>query len=666
MEAFSAQFVAKPRKDRTHGQSRWGNYEACLRISTFFMLLFSAFFLIMPETGNAQVWVSSGFKPGADAQHETAYCSTSAIDPKTGQVSLAASDYRMLTVNCTVTASTGATFTVQTCIPTGYEIYVDPDAYEGFGANPTVFCTINFQPSPGVEYIINSFHSLLMFDTCDIDPYCWPDPEGFGIYPSPVPLPAYTTDAISVTKELTGTGIFQGWSEYNLNGGIDLATSSAQYPGCPTPTITSISPSTWLAGETYKNVIITGTNFTTKDDAAKTGCPVTPVAITAATGSVTVSDVGVDSETKIAATVKPDDDDPTEPATVTAGTAPNTGTATAQINGLPPAKIEWKGTTISGTTQPAVVGQKIELHAEPKTTPPSGYTVTTSTWQVDPTNIGSLTLPSGQNGFDTSPPALDKPNTTFYWLVPNNGLNASYTYCAKVPSGKEICPSTTKATTTFNVTGPVSPNLYACGGGRTRSGCSANDPLPSVATERDSILHLVDATKKDGITFTASDDSSSAPGKFSFVQLLDSFAMNYIYQYEKPCQSNIANSGPGLDSYYPYPAITAYSAWDSPAVPLNGDDAEVIASFQATIYLMWQSGSTSDSIPISLGSLSWGWFGDAVQNERTHDFSVKQGSGSQVNAGPLVENSEYPHWAIVYHFEQGADPSQPNYNPCVH
>ncbi len=110
-----------------------------------------------------------------------------------------------------------------------------------------------------------------------------------------------------------------------------IATTTAQIVNeCPQPTIASITPSTWFAGKTYKNVAIKGTGFITKEKATD-ACPVTQVAITADTGSVTVSNVTVNSATKIAATIKPDDDDPTETATVTVGTAPNTSTAKAQI-----------------------------------------------------------------------------------------------------------------------------------------------------------------------------------------------------------------------------------------------------------------------------------------------------------------------------------------------
>jgi hypothetical protein len=114
-----------------------------------------------------------------------------------------------------------------------------------------------------------------------------------------------------------------------------ICPASPPNPGCPTsPTIASVSPSTWFAGKTYNNVVITGTGFTTADKATA-ACPATPVSIAAADGSaVPVSGVNVASATRIVVTVRPPANDPTETATVTVGTTPSTGTASAQIEAL--------------------------------------------------------------------------------------------------------------------------------------------------------------------------------------------------------------------------------------------------------------------------------------------------------------------------------------------
>ena len=127
--------------------------------------------------------------------------------------------------------------------------------------------------------------------------------------------------------EPTGSGGLWVENNYEQAGGYPV-----QIVGSPAPSITSMKPSTWFAGKTYDKVIIRGTGFITADKATA-DCPATPVNITTPDGSeVMVSGVTVDSKTKITlSSVSPAASAPTETATVTVGTAPNTGTATAQI-----------------------------------------------------------------------------------------------------------------------------------------------------------------------------------------------------------------------------------------------------------------------------------------------------------------------------------------------
>ena len=109
------------------------------------------------------------------------------------------------------------------------------------------------------------------------------------------------------------------------------AYAPVQIIGCAQPTITSVTPSTWFAGKSC-DVTITGTNFVTQAaNAANPACPITPLTVTVGTGNVTVTDVQVNSATQNSFIGQPDANDPTETATITVGTTPNTATATAQI-----------------------------------------------------------------------------------------------------------------------------------------------------------------------------------------------------------------------------------------------------------------------------------------------------------------------------------------------
>ncbi len=117
--------------------------------------------------------------------------------------------------------------------------------------------------------------------------------------------------------------------------------------GCPPPTITSLTPATWIAGQSY-DITIIGTGFQTQS-AASTACPETSLSVTEAntpqfqmgTGQsqpagaphpiVILSNVAVASSSEITATVSVPKSDPTETADVIVETPPNSATTPAQI-----------------------------------------------------------------------------------------------------------------------------------------------------------------------------------------------------------------------------------------------------------------------------------------------------------------------------------------------
>jgi hypothetical protein len=192
--------------------------------------------------------------------------------------------------------------------------------------------------------------------------------------------------------------------------------TTVQIVGCPTPTITSIKPSTWFAGKTYDNVAIVGTNFTTKDKATA-GCPETTVNITAADGSVVpVSGVTVADKTKITLTVAPPASDPTETANVTVGRNPNTATATAQIldqkpkiTSISPSNI-YVGkndvqVTISGSgfgTSPTV-NLPTGVTSSGQTSSDSQIIITLSVGYVTPTTSAKVTVTNNDNSLTSNP-----------------------------------------------------------------------------------------------------------------------------------------------------------------------------------------------------------------------------------------------------------------------
>jgi hypothetical protein len=422
-----------------------------------------------------------------------------------------------------------------------------------------------------------------------------------------------------------------------------------QIAGSPAPTITDVKPRTWLAGKTYDNVVLKGTGFIARGKATA-NCPATPVNIIAADGNVVpISNVHVASKTKITLTVAPQVSNPTDPtqtATVTAGTATfnpayilgNQILCDPSMNCTQPVISTTDGST--PPTQTVVVGQPIILTTNPKL-PVTPYK---TTWTVGGTNIDSLK--STIKGFKTKKTVLGKANAKFYWELQGTSIPVTYQYCADIPYvGKQCSPI---ATAEFNVNGPNSVNLYTCGGNVT--GCSQYGPLGSVAITPGPKLSLGNTSTNIGIVFNASYDASSPPGTFSFVQLIGNYTTTYSYKSGRSCSYDF---GSGLDNSNPYPPDSDTIADDNPDTTLYANDTEVKANMTATMYLLWTS-SVSGSIPVPLGYVDWSWFGDAVRDESTKTWSIKPDSGSQGNAGSYQSNSTYPSWDNVLH--NGANP----------
>jgi hypothetical protein len=129
---------------------------------------------------------------------------------------------------------------------------------------------------------------------------------------------------------------------------------------CPPPTVASVTPNTWFAGQTTNNVTIAGTNFVTTA-AATAACPASTVSVATPSGAVVaLGAVTVNSPTQITiATVAPPANETAETATVTVSGNP-AATATVQIQAL--------GATITDT------GNIMNGIVTVKLTAPSGTT----------------------------------------------------------------------------------------------------------------------------------------------------------------------------------------------------------------------------------------------------------------------------------------------------
>jgi hypothetical protein len=288
-------------------------------------------------------------------------------------------------------------------------------------------------------------------------------------------------------------------------------------------------------------------------------------------------------------------------------------------------KIMFNGQNITGTTQSVVVGQQIALTASY-----GNITPTSQSWTVPGTIVAGYT-PSSNSGSLNTNVTLNQQSTTFYWVF---ATSSQVTFTLNYGSNQ-----TATAQATFNISAPApaTPTVSLPTNGNsyidTFAGCTGyptqpflvfgniSGPVPGCAGTY---------TGAAGISF--SPPSTATPsGQFFFVQLVTSDNVTY------PNLSCAAT--PGLDGAYPYQSKYAQTVNDAPFAPLPY--SSITRSFGATIYLMWQS-STSSSIPVPMGSVAWSFSSSSSQTNGV--WSTPSGGGT---AGPFTvpsTTSGYPVW----------------------
>jgi len=433
-------------------------------------------------------------------------------------------------------------------------------------------------------------------------------------------------------------------------GSNSLSYGPTPYTYCPKPTITSISPNVWFAGQTYNNVTITGTGFTTTS-AATTSCPATKVLTPLTTPSRAVIALGtatVNSPTQITiATVAPPASETTEGVTVSVS-----GEASPQPNAdvLETPSITWTsdpdgsnpviaGPHTTSPNPPAVVGQQILLTTTPTAATLAALPVQLSfstnppqnPWNVTGTAVGgyptvpSMSIFSGSISLTPLSSTCRSSSTcTLYWV---SGTSPTVRYNYTLTSGQ----TSPTVSATFDVQGPsaialttptISPVTIGLYTGYLYMGMFVPPDTP-------------------GIVFNATlQQPTAAQGTIVFVQYINQY--NYQWTTSGGCPSQ--SDGPGIDTGYPFDessvGATTSSTNDSPAIPLYSNATAAQASFNATMYLMWQpSLPATPVIPVPLGSITWQWSGDAEQNGGTWSFAQQPASPT---ASIFQPSASYP------------------------
>ncbi|MGH9561434.1 MAG: hypothetical protein ACRD3S_08260, partial [Terracidiphilus sp.] len=341
------------------------------------------------------------------------------------------------------------------------------------------------------------------------------------------------------------------------------------------------------------------------------------------------------------------------------GRSPNGTSSATVIPVTPKPQIMFNGQNISGTTQAVVAGQQIPLSVPT----PTGYTIQSQSWFFAHQSAitggfvngagTSGSRPSASSGGAEAPdPPLTQNSITFYWVDPgDNGETVTYTYTLN--NGQSA-----SATATFNVGGPtgnllltgtMQPNNQGVGigvfGGLSKLS-TVNTPVPGGTV---------------GISFTANAATpQNDAGSFQWVQLINGDQTDLI-------SSTGANACPvnpdsGLDTTYPYAAVTATTTYDTPASNLVSIYGELERSFTATMYLLWDPAlpagcapasttaqgtstvSNCTSTPIPLSSVQWHWSGCGINK------LVNQANGTTWNLQCGINNvsasqaAGYPEW----------------------
>jgi hypothetical protein len=452
---------------------------------------------------------------------------------------------------------------------------------------------------------------------------------------------------LTANPAITGSGVTIG-VHYQSQGEVDLSYSISSHAstgshyitlsdrfgvsnqvafnvGDPTPNITSVSPNIWDANTTIYPVTIGGTGFGTNPTLTISGQGVT-------LNSYSGSDTQITASVTIAANA------PNETANITVTSngyygsgwvatqqgQPNNNTATATVSAAAAtaANILYFGHATTSPTAVAV-GQQISLTTTIPGGIPQGTSVTTNSWVIQGIVIKDF---SGSQAGDIVH-AWQNPNTTstsFYWVsngnVQSQTYSAQYSYClntgvcsptttadftvgAPYPVG--VTPSTTSVIVFFNPNGnpPAGPLL-----------AFQSWPAPGPG-----VNFLVHATNYP----------PSGQGQYQWVQLLTTDEIHYVEGGLQNCNYIGLAGPPWLDDVYPYgtgytgtvytTAVTNDNADDSPNTGLPSAVGDMEREFAATMFVRWipqadpscTSGAAC-TIPVPLGSESWGWCGDAV------------------------------------------------------
>jgi len=450
------------------------------------------------------------------------------------------------------------------------------------------------------------------------------------------------------------TGYWSLGLSYTLGGTILKGVFGSFIVGDPPPSISTVSPNQWTAGQDNFPVTISGSYFGSNPQLTLVGG--------GATASITShTDTGQPNGATINASVSvPNACDASGSVTITVTSTGYNGsgftaaypgesssaTSSATIVPVPgpsPAapQILFGGKNVAGATTNVVVGQQIMLTGNV----PSQACVLVQNWNWTPptgTAVGGATATT-QGGFTLAAlPSSSNNPYTFYWVYPGTfTISTQYTLV-----NGETSPVSTATFKVKGLSGATDTATSPYGGQfsiDTLKGCSGIPGGPNlvygnVMGPQPGCSGTTTGTT--GILFTAS-GSQPGTGNFLFVQLLTTDTTTYT----SSSGTETCTTTAGIDKNYPYQGQpTPTTATDAPETPLPSTKNTVNRVFQATMYLIWQS-TTASSIPFTIGFQSWGSNGTATQTKgkwKASGSGAPQGKFTAASAGQ--PNMGYPSW----------------------
>jgi hypothetical protein len=278
---------------------------------------------------------------------------------------------------------------------------------------------------------------------------------------------------------------------------------------------------------------------------------------------------------------------------------------------------------------------------------------------VTPSQSTSAGTPVGgysasSTGSVTPLPINTNSSYTFYWVYPANSVNATYQYSM---SGGGSSVSSPVATATFNVAGPTGGTMVSTALNQlyiaNLSSCSTRSGGPYLVYAANATGTACSVSGTAGINFNSPTGyTNSSGGTFVAGQLISHDTLT----------GGGTTYGPGADTPWPYGGTGALPTNDIPNIYLAPTYSTLTRSFEATMFLMWQS-NTASSIPVPLGYQTWQFSATAscsancgsASNWRVASSSAGLEGGftasspSQTSVGQNTLVLGFPTWSSASH-----------------